>query len=296
MGLVMASRGGTVTATDINPRAQRYARLNARLNELDIEALEGDLFAPVEHRRFDLVVCQPPWVALPPAIDAVTYLHGGRRGDEVLLRLLRDLPHALTPDGIALLRFDAPVFGDDADVAARVAGVVDGLGGLLVTAPGLNADQQAVGYASVKDPTLGAGYRAAVVAYRDHLEQLGVERVVQAVALLTASAARLDHLETALLPRDPVTLSALASGQALARADAAALGGVALTTFPGTEVARTEQSGFSVTSPLGPSLRVDARVARVVEAVDSDRAALIDDPDAVREALRIGVIVPRPTG
>jgi SAM-dependent methyltransferase len=295
LGLALARRGGSVTVTDVNGRASRTAALNARLNGLQLEVAEGDLLAPVAGRRFDLVVSQPPWVALPRGVDAVTYLHGGSRGDEVLMRLLAELPSALTPDGVALLRVDAPVFRDDDDISGRIARCLDGLGGLLVTAPGLTADHQAVGYGSVVDPTLGAGYRKAVVDYRDHLEEIGVEAVRRSIAFLTPRAPVLHHLETQRLPRDADTLSMLAAGQALATAPQKAFDGARLTTLPGTVSSRSSE-GRTVRSPLGPSLMVDERVAKVVEACaleEPTEGVAVDDVDAVREALRIGVLVPR---
>ena len=58
-----AGCGGQVTAIDINPEAIRCARINALLNHVDlqIDLRLGDLFAPVDGERFDVVVCNPPF-------------------------------------------------------------------------------------------------------------------------------------------------------------------------------------------------------------------------------------------
>ena len=67
VALMLASLGATVTATDLNPHAVALARSNAREQDLTIEFLQGDLFEPVGDRRFDAIVCNPPY--LPPGGD-----------------------------------------------------------------------------------------------------------------------------------------------------------------------------------------------------------------------------------
>ena len=63
--LHLSQHAGTVTGTDVLPRALAMARLTARLNGLHWELIEGDLLAPVEGRRFDLVVSNPPFIVGP---------------------------------------------------------------------------------------------------------------------------------------------------------------------------------------------------------------------------------------
>ncbi len=61
-----AGHSERVVATDLNPRATEYAAFNARLNGLEnIECLTGDLFEPVEGRKFDLIVANPPFFISP---------------------------------------------------------------------------------------------------------------------------------------------------------------------------------------------------------------------------------------
>jgi len=55
-----------VVATDLNRRAVDCARFNARLNGVEnIEVLAGDCFAPVNGRRFDLILSNPPFFITP---------------------------------------------------------------------------------------------------------------------------------------------------------------------------------------------------------------------------------------
>ena len=70
LGLTAAQLGARATAVDLSRRAVLNAWLNAHLNRLELEVLRGDLFAPVEGRRFDLVVSNPPYIPAPP--DVVT--------------------------------------------------------------------------------------------------------------------------------------------------------------------------------------------------------------------------------
>ena len=66
LGLTAARLGARATAVDLSRRAVVNARLNARLNRLELTVLRGDLFAPVEGRRFDLIVSNPPYIPAPP--------------------------------------------------------------------------------------------------------------------------------------------------------------------------------------------------------------------------------------
>ena len=52
-----------VTAVDQSRPALAVARTNASRNELEIEFLQGSWFEPLDARRFDIVVSNPPYVA-----------------------------------------------------------------------------------------------------------------------------------------------------------------------------------------------------------------------------------------
>ena len=96
--LHLSTHAGSVTATDLSPRALMFAATNAALNGLDWELLQGDLLAPVAGRQFDLVVSNPPFVVGPG--DAThTYRDSGRAGDGVCAELAGAAPKLLTPGG-----------------------------------------------------------------------------------------------------------------------------------------------------------------------------------------------------
>jgi release factor glutamine methyltransferase len=106
---VEAARRGAarVTAVDISARAVATARANALLRGVDVDVLKGDLTAPVRGRRFDLVVCNPPYV--PSVTDRLTTRNpglawdGGRDGRALVDRVCRDTPSLLAPGGVLLL-------------------------------------------------------------------------------------------------------------------------------------------------------------------------------------------------
>jgi len=52
--------GCELTMADINQRAAALAKANAEANGIDAQVLQGDGFATVPHRKFDLIVLNPP--------------------------------------------------------------------------------------------------------------------------------------------------------------------------------------------------------------------------------------------
>jgi methylase of polypeptide subunit release factors len=87
-----------VVALDRNPRAVQFASFNAQLNGLDqIEVREGDLFAPVEGERFDLIVSNPPFVVSPDS--TYIYRDSGLPGDEITRRIVSEAPRLLHEGG-----------------------------------------------------------------------------------------------------------------------------------------------------------------------------------------------------
>jgi release factor glutamine methyltransferase len=90
-----------VVAVDINPAAVRCARINVLMNTLEdkIEVLQGDLFAPVRSRRFDIVLFNPPFIRGTPENDA----DRAWRSVDVAERFAAGLTEHLTPTGFALV-------------------------------------------------------------------------------------------------------------------------------------------------------------------------------------------------
>jgi methylase of polypeptide subunit release factors len=97
-----AAHTRTITATDLSPRALALATGTFRLNELEVETLPGPWFDPVRARRFDQIVCNPPFVVGPPRVDYL-YRDSGLAGDDASALLLQRLPDYLTEGGIGQL-------------------------------------------------------------------------------------------------------------------------------------------------------------------------------------------------
>jgi release factor glutamine methyltransferase len=98
---------GAVAATDRSRRAVFNARVNARLNGVAVHAVRGDLLEPLDGRRFDLIVSNPPYVpadtdALPSGGPARAW-DAGRNGRAVIDRLCDEAPGRLRPGGALLL-------------------------------------------------------------------------------------------------------------------------------------------------------------------------------------------------
>ncbi len=191
LALVGAARGARSATTDLNPRAEAFARLNARLNGLELEVLTGDLFEPAAGRTFDAVVSQPPFVFQPPEAPAVAYLHGGPTGDAVVRRLVEGLPAVLAPGGRALVLFDALLDGSG-QVHERVGSWLGDarVDMVILAAKSLGPDLQSMGYAALQSPELGPDYAAAARRYRAHLRTLGAVEFVRVLLVLRAGTGR----------------------------------------------------------------------------------------------------------
>ncbi len=99
-----------VDAIDISPEALAVARRNIAAYGLDdrVRAIESDLFAAVKKKRYDLIICNPPYVTAG-AMDALPaeYRHepalalaAGADGLDVVRRILAQAHKHLTPGGV----------------------------------------------------------------------------------------------------------------------------------------------------------------------------------------------------
>lgn len=99
--IIAARHARHVVAVDIDPTAVRCTRINALLNGVEerVEVLQGDLFAPLAQRRFDLVLFNPPFLKGEPASHA----DRAWRSTDVAERFAAGLLPHLTTDGHALV-------------------------------------------------------------------------------------------------------------------------------------------------------------------------------------------------
>ena len=106
-GIAAAKRGCAVTAIDINPSAVRCTRINALLNEVEIDVRHGDLFSALGTERFDVVLFNPPYYRGVPR-DA---LDRAWRSTDVPERFAAGLASHLAPGGYGLVVLSSD--GDD---------------------------------------------------------------------------------------------------------------------------------------------------------------------------------------
>jgi ribosomal protein L3 glutamine methyltransferase len=98
-----------VDAVDLSADALAVAAINVEAHEVEdqVELLEGDLFAPLEGRTYDLIITNPPYVdhaaleGYPPEYQAEPRIahDGGEDGLDLVRRILSDAPRFLNPGG-----------------------------------------------------------------------------------------------------------------------------------------------------------------------------------------------------
>ena len=126
LAVLAAPHSGHVVATDLNPRAAEFTAFNAALNGVDnIECLTGDTFAPVEGRRFDLILANPPFFVTPS--QGQMYCENSMELDGYCRRVVREAA-ALLNDGGYLQMLCESVEVKGQPWRNRVAGWFDGLG------------------------------------------------------------------------------------------------------------------------------------------------------------------------
>lgn len=179
--LLAAGHAERVVAVDVNPRAVRLAALNARLNGIgNVETREGSWLEPVAGERFDLVVCNPPYVLSP---DRDYLFRDG--GEGLAERLVRALPGHLSDGGFGHVLCNwatgagespwAPIEEWTRDSGCDALAVSFGSEGVLSYA------------ARWADPGGTAGddeYAARVERWLEHFRAAGVERIWLGVIVL----------------------------------------------------------------------------------------------------------------
>jgi methylase of polypeptide subunit release factors len=186
LALLLSGHGERVVGTDISRRAIQLAEFNAAFNGVKaVEFRQGSLFEPVGEERFDIIVGQLPYVPQVPGGKDTTYLHGGSRGDELVLGAVSQLGDHLTPGGRAFFSVDWPETADD-PIDRRLERSLQGRRwrALVLLSPKLELDYYAPEMAAYTLGRSGAEYEAAAHALLHHLSGLGVTGFRQSVVVL----------------------------------------------------------------------------------------------------------------
>ncbi|CAM2159482.1 Ribosomal protein uL3 glutamine methyltransferase [Paraburkholderia tropica] len=102
-----------IDAVDLSAPALEVAKRNVHEHDLDdqISLFEGDLYAPLPERRYDVIITNPPYVnadsmaALPPEYrhEPEMALAGGTDGMGIVRRIIKDARNWLTDDGVLVV-------------------------------------------------------------------------------------------------------------------------------------------------------------------------------------------------
>ncbi|MGC1449855.1 MAG: methyltransferase [Candidatus Sulfotelmatobacter sp.] len=103
LAALLAEHSEHVYAVDLNPTAVQFADFNCRWNGLrNVTCLEGNATAPVRDKRFDLIVCNPPFMICPVPNELssqIRFKYSGQEGDEFCIHLARKACQLLNEDG-----------------------------------------------------------------------------------------------------------------------------------------------------------------------------------------------------
>ncbi len=186
-GLLAAAGAREAVLTDIDPFSLRASALNAVLNEVShpVRVLAGDLFAPVEGERFDLIAVLPPYVPSVPGAATSRIVDGGLDGLAFIRRVVAGAREVLA-DGGELVALCQLFCDRDGPLLARE---------LPELAPGLEARllleewhplQPYVVELATRLAAHGApaGQRGLIASYSASLRALGITGVATALVRL----------------------------------------------------------------------------------------------------------------
>jgi methylase of polypeptide subunit release factors len=178
-----AAHADHVVATDVNPRALEFTRLNAALNGLtNIEVRNGSLFEPVRGETFDLITCNAPYVVSPER--RWTYRDAGGTADEVSEKLVAASAAHLAEGGYATMLVSW-VAQDEDDPDERVVAWAErtGCDSWILVAEESDPLGHAAGWNShlSGDPE---AFGAALDEWARYLEELGVRWVSDGAVIL----------------------------------------------------------------------------------------------------------------
>ncbi len=113
----MTFEDAAVDGVELSKDALAVARINVKEHAMTarVNLLQGNLFAPVKGKRYDLILTNPPYVtkaevkAFPPEYkhEPVMAHLGGDDGFDIVRRILQEAPKHLTEDGVLVCEIGA---------------------------------------------------------------------------------------------------------------------------------------------------------------------------------------------
>jgi release factor glutamine methyltransferase len=99
-----------VSAVDVSVKALNIARYNAKKNQVRIKFIRSNIFNNLKNRKFDLIVCNPPYVRKNLIKGSLCYepvlaLDGGKDGLKILKEVISQAPEYLEKQGFFILEF-----------------------------------------------------------------------------------------------------------------------------------------------------------------------------------------------
>jgi SAM-dependent methyltransferase len=100
--LHLARTARSATSTDITPRSTFFTEFNARLNDIAIESLCGDLYEPTGNRQFDVISAHPPFV---PSVgpERMIFRDADDFGESISRQIVRSFPERLRVGGTGIV-------------------------------------------------------------------------------------------------------------------------------------------------------------------------------------------------
>lgn len=198
--LLAARHAEHVVGVDLNPRAVAFARFNARLNGVtNVEFREGSLFEPVRGERFELVVCNPPYVVSPES--ELLFRDGGRPGDAFCAEVVRGAARHLEPGGFATVVVNW-VEHEGAHWSEPLREWVSGAGcdALLLHMDTSDGLTYAAGWNRQPD---AARYAEALDRWLDYYARSGIRSIGMGALVLRQRASAVHWVEALELPARP---------------------------------------------------------------------------------------------
>lgn len=176
LSLSAARHSDEVIATDLNSRAVTFAQFNVRLNAIDnVEVLQGDCFAPVGDRRFDLILSNPPFF-ITPQTDYL-FCENSMELDGLCRRLVKEAPDHLNEGGYMQMLCEwAQIAGQPWE--ERIAEWLESTGCDAWVMKGLTQDPAEYAQHRIRETSQDSSGDAAMFdGYMNYYRQRGVEAI-----------------------------------------------------------------------------------------------------------------------